>query len=428
MQDAHDPYAALRHPGYRYLLSSNVLAATAGEMQFAAVEWELFQRTGLPEYLGYGGLAQFLPVLLLGLPAGQLADHFSRKYLLMASQATMLLASLGLVLVSVLAPLNGIDTLDWPKWAILGLMVIAGCSRALGMPTRSSLIPLVVPLEAVGNAVTWTSSGWQTARVAGSALGGLLVAFTKNPAVVYGATAAGLLVCISVVTLIRPRTAGYSMEPRTLRTLLAGVRFVWNSPILLAAITLDLFAVLLGGATALLPMYATDILHVGPIGFGWLRAAEAIGAFAMAMVLAHRAPLEQPGRALLWSVAGFGVTIIVFGMSEDFALSFIALVLMGAFDNISVVIRGTLMQVLTPDDMRGRVGAVNSVFISSTNQLGAFESGITAKWWGPVGAVVVGGVGTLVVVVAAALYWPRLRELGPIHKAIHEEHQEHEEN
>lgn len=426
MQDAHDPYAALRHRDYGLLLSSNVLAATAGEMQFAAVEWELFERTGLPEYLGYGGLAQFLPVLLLGLPAGQLADRLSRKYLLMTAHLILLLASLGLATVSVLAPLDGFDTLDWPKWAILGLMVVAGCSRALGMPTRSSLIPLVVPVEAVGNAVTWTSSGWQTARVGGSALGGLFIAVTGSPGVVYVATAGGLLFCIGIVAFIRPRPAGNWREPRTLRTLLAGVRFVWNSPVLLAAITLDLFAVLLGGATALLPMYATDILRVGPVGFGWLRAAEAIGAFAMAMVLAHRAPMQRPGRALLWAVAGFGVTIIVFGLSENFALSFVMLVTMGALDNISVVIRGTLMQVLTPDEMRGRVGAVNSVFIVSTNQLGAFESGITAKWWGPVGAVVVGGVGTLVVVVAAALYWPRLRELGPIHKTIDEEHQQHQ--
>src|SRR5258708_3658730 len=174
---------------------------------------------------------------------------------------------------------------------------------------------------------------------------------------------------------------GLPAEPRALEPLLAGIRFVWKTQVLLAAITLDLFAVLLGGATALLPMFAEKILEVGPIGFGWLRAAEAIGAFGMAMVLAHRAPLQRPGRALLWSVAGFGIAIIVFGLSEHFALSFAALLLMGALDNISVVIRGTLMQVLTPDAMRGRVAAVNSIFISSTNQLGAFESGITAAWW-----------------------------------------------
>lgn len=406
MQDAHDPYAALRHRDYTLLLCSNVLAATAAEMQFAAVEWELFQRTGLPEYLGYGGLAQFVPVLLLGLPAGQAADRLNRKFLLMAAHAAMLLASVGLALVS---------RLSWPVEMIFFFLVVGGCGRALGMPTRTSLIPQVVPIETLGNAVMWTSSGWQVARVGGSSLGGLVVALTGEPAVVYQVTALGLAVCIGIVTLMRPRPAAPSAEPRSLATLLAGIRFVWRSELLLAAITLDLFAVLLGGATALLPMFAEKILEVGPIGFGWLRAAESIGAFAMAMFLAHRPPMRRPGRALLWSVAGFGVTIIVFGLSENFALSFLMLMLMGALDNISVVIRGTLVQVLTPDDMRGRVAAVNSVFISSTNQLGAFESGITAKWWGPVGAVVVGGVGTLLVVAIAAIASPRLRRLEPLH-------------
>ncbi len=406
MQDAHDPYASLRHRDYGLLLSSNVLAAAAAEMQFAAVEWELFQRTGLPEYLGYGGLAQFVPVLLLGLPAGQAADRLNRKFLLMTAHATMLLASVGLAFVSIL---------DGPVWAIFAFLAVAGCGRALGMPTRTSLITQVVPVEAIGNAVMWTSSGWQVARVAGSSLGGVLVALTGQPAFVYQVTAGGLAVCIGIVTLMQPRPAAPSLEPRSLATLLAGIRFVWKSELLLAAITLDLFAVLLGGATALLPMFAEKILDVGPIGFGWLRAAESIGAFGMAMFLAHRAPLQRPGRALIWSVAGFGVTIIGFGLSESFALSFIMLLLMGALDNISVVIRGTLVQVLTPDDMRGRVAAVNSVFISSTNQLGAFESGITAKWWGPVGAVVVGGIGTLVVVAIAAIASPKLRRLEPLH-------------
>jgi MFS family permease len=387
-------------------LSSNVLAAIASEAQFAAVEWELFQRTGLPEYLGYGGLAQFLPVLLLGLPAGQLADRVNRKWLLMAAHATMVLASAGLAFVSLA---------QGPVEAIFVFLALAGCGRALGMPTRTALIPLVVPLEAIGNAVTWTSSGWQVARITGSSLGGLLIAVTADPAVVYQATGAGLVSCICIVFWMRPRQEVRNSEPPSLTTLLAGIRFVWNRELLLAAITLDLFAVLLGGATALLPMFAETILRVGPIGFGWLRAAESIGALGMAVFLAHRPPLQRPGRALLWAVTGFGLATIIFGLSENFALSFVMLVLTGAFDNISVVIRGTLVQKLTPDDMLGRVGAVNSVFISSTNQLGAFESGITAKWWGPVGSVVVGGVGTLLVVVTAALYWPRLRKLEPLH-------------
>ena len=204
-------------------------------------------------------------------------------------------------------------------------------------------------------------------------------------------------------------------QPRTLRTLLTGIHFVWRSELLLAAITLDLFAVLLGGATALLPIFAEKILQVGPIGYGGLRAAPALGAFVMAIFMAHRPPLKRPGLALLWSVLGFGVATIAFGLSENFYLSIVMLAVTGALDNISVVVRGTLVQVLTPDDMRGRVAAVNAVFISSSNQLGAFESGITAAWFGSIGSVVGGGVGTLLVVLAAALYWPRLRQLGPLH-------------
>jgi MFS family permease len=406
MHDAHDPYVALRFRDYQLLLSSNVLAATAGEMQFAAAEWELFQRTELPEYLGYGGLAQFLPVLLLGLPAGQAADYFNRKFLLMAAHALMMLASVGLALVS---------HYHWPPEVIFIFMALAGCSRALGMPARSSLIPLVVPLEVLGNAVTWTSSGWQVARVSGSALGGLIIAVSEQPVHVYESTAAGLFVCAVTVAFLRPRIIVRPNETRTVGTLLAGLRFVWRSELLLAAITLDLFAVLLGGATALLPMFAEKILHVGPVGFGLLRAAESMGAFSMAMLLAHRPPLQRPGRALLWAVAGFGVATIVFGLSGTYELSFLMLFLIGALDNISVVIRGTLMQMLTPDEMRGRVAAVNSIFISSTNQLGAFESGIAAALFGPVIAVVGGGVGTLLVVGFAASYWPRLRRLEPLH-------------
>jgi MFS family permease len=406
MQDAHDPYAALRHRDFCLLVSSNVLAATAAEMQFAAAEWELYQRTGLPEYLGYGGLAQFLPVLLFGLLAGQAADLFSRKYLLMGAHVLMLLASVGLAAVSV----N-----QWPAEMIFVFMALAGCSRALGMPARSSLIALVVPTDALANAVTWTSSGWQVARVSGSALGGLIIALTDRPADVYQGTAIGLLVCAITVGFMHPRPAVRSKEPRSLATLLAGIRFVWRKDLLLAAITLDLFAVLLGGATALLPIFATEILHAGAVEFGWLRAAESIGAFGTAILLAHRAPLPHPGRALLWAVAGFGVATILFGLSEYFALSFLMLALTGALDNISVVIRGTLIQMLTPDDMRGRVAAVNSIFISSTNQLGAFESGITAAWFGPVRAVVLGGAGTIAVVAFAAVYWPKLRRLESLH-------------
>ena len=223
------------------------------------------------------------------------------------------------------------------------------------------------------------------------------------------------MTCIGLVSAMQPRHALPSTEPRTLRTLLAGIRFVWATDLLFAAIMLDLFAVLFGGCTVLLPAFAKEILLVGATGYGTLRAAPAIGAFVTALLMAHRPPMQRPGRTLLWAVVGFGLATIVFGLSDNFYFSFAMLFLTGAFDNISVVIRGTLMQILTPDNMRGRVAAVNSVFISSTNQLGAFESGITAHWFGLIGSVVFGGISTLLVVVFAAIYWPRLRRLEPLH-------------
>lgn len=403
MQDAHDPYAALRSRDYCLLLSSNVLAAISSEAQFTVVEWEIFQRTGSYEMMGYGGLAQFLPVLLLALPAGQAADRFSRKYLLMLAHFTMAMTSLGLALVSMF---------EGPVLLIFVFLALAGVARALGMPARSSLIPLVVRPGVLGNAVTWTSSGWQIAAVTGPTIGGFLA---HEPALAYFGTVAGLLACIGMVAQIRPRHVDPSAEPRSFGALLGGIRFVWRNELLFAAITLDLFAVLLGGCTALLPGYCKEVLFVGSVGFGILRAAPAIGAFVMAMLLAHRPPLQRPGRALLWSVAGFGLATIGFGLSDNVYLSFAMLLLIGALDNISVVVRGTLMQVLTPDDMRGRVAAVNSVFISSTNQLGAFESNMLAAFITPIGSVVTGGYGTILVVLAAALYWPRLRKLEPLH-------------
>lgn len=401
----HDPYAALRQRDYCLLLSSNVLGALSAEVQFTVVEWEIFERTGSYELMGYAGLAQFLPLLLLALPAGQMADRFSRKYLLMIAHGTMALASLGLFCVS---------SLDASPALIFAFLAIAGMARALGMPARASLIPLVVPAPMLGNAVTWSSTGFQIAMMAGPALGGLLLALTRMPALAYVFTVALLCVCAALVSQMRPRYSPPSTEPRNLRTLLGGVRFVWGSQLLFAAITLDLFAVLFGGCTALLPAFARQILHVDATGYGVLRAAPALGAFVMALVMAHRAPLERPGRTLLWAVVGFGMATIAFGVSDNFYLSFAMLFLTGVFDNISVVIRGTLMQVLTPDAMRGRVAAVNSLFISSTNQLGAFESGMTAHWFGLIGSVVFGGYATILVVIYSALRWRALRRLEPL--------------
>jgi MFS family permease len=408
MPRAHDPYAALRHRDYRLLLAAGVLASVGGEIQATAVGWEIYQRTHSAASLGFVGLAQFLPVLLLALPAGHAADRHSRRVLFQLSQAAAGLASLGLATLSF-----------WqgPVPLVFACLVLAGIARAFSSPNRSSLLPQVVPPAALGNAVTWNSSGWQFANVTGPAVAGAMLALAGGRAApAYVLAAFCSLACVALLTPVRPRLAGPRMaHRRSPASLLAGARFVWRTELLLAAITLDLFAVLLGGATALLPIYATDILGVGAVGLGALRAAPAVGAMAMAVWIAHRPPLCRPGLALLVAVAGFGAATIVFGFSTNFWLSLAMLALTGALDNVSVVVRGTLMQMLTPDEMLGRVAAVNSVFISSSNELGEFESGAVAALVGPVASVVAGGVGTILVVLLTALRWPRLVRLGPLH-------------
>ncbi len=434
MSEVHDPYAALRHRDYRCLLGAGVLASIGAEIQAVAVGFELYERTNDKAALGLAGLAQFLPVLLLALPAGQASDRFSRKWLLQLAQAGQVLTGTALAILSVY---------QGPVALIYLFLVLAGVCRAFSAPARQALVAQVVPAHLLPNAVTWNSSAWQVANVTGPALGGLaligpqlparlapflpdgLVQFVAQagpldlptptgPSVAYLLAALCALTCVLLLVPIRPRAFVRPPQDRSLRGLLAGLRFVFRTELLLAAITLDLFAVLLGGATALLPVYAKDILHVGPLGFGFLRAAPAAGAVLTALLLAHRPPLRHPGQAMLLAVAGFGAATIVFGLSENFWLSLLMLALTGALDNISVVVRGTLMQTLTPDDMRGRVSAVNVVFISSSNELGGFESGMTAKWFGTVPSVVGGGIGTIAVVLAAALIWPRLLAMGKV--------------
>jgi MFS family permease len=406
--DAHDPYAALRSPSYRLLLCGGVLSSIGGEIQAAAVGWELYKRTNDPAALGLAGLVQFLPVLVLALPAGQAADHFSRVRVFQAAQLTAELASLGLAALSFW---------EGPVFLVYLCLLLAGIARAFSAPARQSLLPQVVAPEALGNAVTWNSSGWQIANVAGPALAGLLIWLTEtyptyHSAPVYILAASCSLICVLLVHFIRPQATNRPPLARSLAALLEGVRFVLRTEPLLAAITLDLFAVLLGGATALLPIYAKDILRVGAFGFGCLRAAPAVGAVVTALLLAHRPPLRRPGQALLLAVTGFGAATIIFGLSDHVYLSFAMLLLAGAFDNVSVVVRGTLMQTLTPDAMRGRVAAVNIVFVSSSNELGAFESGTTAKLFGATASVVGGGIGTILVVLLVMWRWPRLLLLG----------------
>ncbi len=403
----HDPYAALRLKDYRRLFGGGVLGAVGGQMLSVAVGWELYERTGQAIALGYVGLATVLPVLLLSLPAGHVADRFERRRIVILMQLLRGLASLGLAWLS---------WTQGPVMAIYGFLVVLGVARAFGGPARSALMPQVVPPELFSSAVTWSSSGFQLASVVGPALGGALIAFTGGAMWVYVADAIVAAIHALLLAGITIRNKPRSLEPATLKTVLAGMRFVWKTKLILAAITLDMFAVLLGGATALLPIYAKDILGVGVQGLGWLRAMPAVGALSMAMVIAHRPPMLRAGRALLFSVAGFGIATVIFGLSTSFALSLAMLFLIGALDNISVVVRHTLITMRTPDEMRGRVAAVNSVFISSSNQLGEFESGVVAQWLGPLVSVVSGGVGTVLVVLAIALRWPVLWRLGALHE------------
>jgi MFS family permease len=409
MSDGHDAYAALRSPGYPRLLSANILGACGSGMQFLAIEWEIYQRTGSKLNLGFVGLAQFLPVLLFSIPVGHLADRVSRKWLFVLAQSMLAVGS---------ASLFALSYMEGPVAWVYPILTFIGIGRAFSAPARWALLPQIVAPEALANAVTWNSSGWQVSTVIGPALGGFIIAQTDRAYGAYLFAAAGYLIGTGLISTLRPRPSvdfkAAATEPHSLDNILAGLRFVWNTPLILATITLDLFAVLLGGATVLLPVYAKDILHVGGTGLGWLRAAPSVGALAMALVMAHRPPLKRAGPALLLSVAAFGLATIAFGLSTDPTLSFIVLAVIGAVDNVSIVVRGTLVQLLTPDSMRGRVSAVNTIFIVSSNELGAFESGLTAHWFGTVWSVVGGGIGTLLVVAWVMVKWPQVAKLGPL--------------
>ena len=407
---AHDPYAVLRIDDYRLFLQAGMYATIGGQMQGVAVGWEIYERTRSASALGLVGLAQVLPVILLAIPAGHAADRYNRKLQLMAAQIFLGVSALGLAWLSMA---------EAPVSLVYLCLVLSGIGQAVNMPARWAVMPQVVPRAMIANAVTWSSSSWQVASVVGPALGGLSIALTKGATSAYLFNAACSLAVIALVSPIVLRPFARDFDPLSFRSVLAGIRFVLRTELILATITLDLFAVFLGGAVALLPIFAKEILEVGPTGLGWLRAAPSIGAFLMAIVLAHRPPLKRAGPALLWSVAGFGVATTVFGLSRSPALSFVMLLFTGALDNISVVVRGTLVQVLTPDEMRGRVSAVNAIFIGSSNELGEFESGVTARIFGAVRAVVLGGVGSILVVMAVAWKWPSVRRLGSLHH-VHE--------
>lgn len=399
----HDPYAALRHRDFLLYLIGGLFSTIGGNMQAVAIGWEIYERTGSAMALGWVGLVQAAPVVLLALPFGQLADRFDRRRLVIVG--TLLTAASS-------AALAYLSFTRGPVSAIFGVLFVGAVARAWSWPAALALMPALVPRKAFSNAVTWNSARFQVASVGGPALGGLLIAVTGGGGMVYALAAGLALLFLLLLTVIPSRPVNRSPEPLSVQSLLAGLGFVWRTKVVLAAITLDLFAVLLGGATALLPIYAKDILHVGPTGLGWLRAAPAMGAMLMAVAIAHRPPMQQAGRALVWAVIGFGLVTIGFGLSQWFWFSLVMLSVSGALDNISVVVRHSLVQLSTPDEMRGRVSAVNTVFISCSNELGEFESGFVAAATGSaVISAVSGGIGTILVVLTVTRIWPEIKRL-----------------
>jgi MFS family permease len=405
----HDPYAALRIGNFRVYVSGLILATIGEQMFEVALAWDVFQRTHNPLSLAWIGLVVAGALILLAIPAGHIADNFDRRYVVFLSQlgGAMAIAALGM------AAHLGLSL----SWFYLLLGCSASC-RAVCTPARSALLPTLVPNGTFANAVSWNSSGFQVAAMVGPALGGFLIQLS-SPGTYYISAVCALALGAAAI-LVRPvdgATRGKHRQRPDFQNLGAGIRFVGRVPIILATMTLDLFAVLLGGATYLLPIFASEILKVGSTGFGWLRAAPAIGAMAMAMIITHRPPMKRAGRAMLLAVAGFGVATIVFGLSKNFWLSMAMLFLTGALDNISVLVRHTLVQVLTPDAMRGRVSAVNNVFIGSSNELGGFESGVTARYLGTIPSVVLGGIGTILTVIAVAIIWPAVRQFGSLQDA-----------
>ncbi len=369
----------------------------ANQMLMVAVAWQMYDITGSAWDLGLVGLFQFVPALLLTLPAGHLVDRLRRG--LIFALCMFLQALVALLLVW--ATLGDFATRE----LILGISILLGAARAFLMPSQQALIPLLVPVELLERAVALSSTGIQVAFICGPALGGLL--YVAGATHVY-ITCAGLLLLSFVLMFGVHDRHVPSTEETSLKTVLAGVAFVWHNKLLLGAASLDLFAVLLGGAVALLPIYARDILHIGPQGLGLLRAAPAVGALLMSLVMLRWPMQRRVGSRLLIAVGVFGMATVVFGLSEHFMLSLIALAITGAADNISVVMRLTLAQLETPNEIRGRVSAVNSIFIGASNQLGEFESGATAALFGPVGSVVFGGVGTMLIAASWFKLFPAL--------------------
>jgi MFS family permease len=399
-----DPIASLRHRGFLVFLVGSLISNVGNQMRVVAVGWEVYERTESKLSLALVGLVLALPVILLALPAGAAADRHSRRTLIMIAQFGLAISGLGLAWAAATRA-----SLVFTYLFLLG----TGCFRALGWPASTAIVKGLVPDKVFPNAAMWRSVAFQLAATAGPLVGGVFIA-KYSAATVYAIDAASSLVMMASLVAVRPAPQKRSVEPNSWSSVVEGVRFLRQHPILLSTMVLDMVAVLFGGATALLPVYAKDILQVGPAGFGWLRAMPSIGAIVMSLLLASRPPMRRSGQALLAAVTVFGLATIVFGLSTSYPVSLAALFTLGAADNISVVIRATVLQLMTPDSMRGRVSAVSIIFIGTSNEIGEVESGLAAEWLGTVPAVTVGGVLTLVTVAAVSSIWPQLVRLGPL--------------
>jgi MFS family permease len=405
------PPSVFQYRDFRSYQLSRLCAVLAVQIESVAIGWQVYELTGSALALGYTGLAQFLPFLAFALIGGQVADRVDRRAILVVCQSLMLLCSL-LLLSFTLGHIRDVRF-------VYGVLVLFGTARAFYSPASSALVPRLVPPEALTRAVAINSTTWQVATIAGPAVGGLLYGWAGARGAYIGSA---LLCAISVVWILslKVRTGQSSREPFSFSTFLAGFRFVRRQRLLLGSITLDLFAVLLGGAVALLPIYARDVLHTGPWGMGLLRSAPAAGAAVVAVFLASRPLGGRAGWKMFISVAIFGAATLVFGVSRSLPLSVVALAISGAADMVSVVVRSTLEMVATPDHMRGRVGAVNMICIGASNELGEFRAGVFAEHMGAVSAVVSGAVGTLVVVGLWAWGFPELRQVDELEKAARE--------
>lgn len=405
---ANSGRVAFTHPGFVLFQIARFLIVAAVEMQAVAVGWQVYDITKRALDLGLVGLAQFLPGILLFLASGHASDRFDRRKVLGTCYAGFALCSALLLSIAE----HGMRSVR----PIYFVLVLLGVVRSFNGTASRSILPQLVPDEHFANAVAWNATTFQAATILGPSIGGVLYAIFHGPSAVYAMAMLTALGALLSTFRIKTRPQTRRREPTTLKTIFAGLHFIWREKLILGAISLDLFAVLLGGAVALLPVYAREILHTGPWGLGLLRTAPGIGAALMAVSVAHWPIRGRSGPTLLWSVAGFGICTIIFGISTNLVFSLLALIFLGAADMVSVIIRATLVQLRTPDEMRGRVMSVDMVFIGTSNELGQFESGITAQWFGTVPAVLLGGIGTLVVMALWAWWFPELRGAGKLHE------------